>query len=315
MGETVTRNYEIPKEANDTGIADAPTFNAAMDWIDGLLADGTIFGDKHWRGPVADVASLPPSGNVVGDVRVTLDTFQLWVWNGSSWDLGSSGALVYRGVWDATNPPAGGSPTLADGVGLKGDYYVVGAAGVQDLGSGPIDFNPADWAVYDGTIWQKADHTDAVSSVFGRLGAVIAALGDYAASLVTNDSGVAGATVKEALDTLAISSLNFDTYSFGRPAPTTNAYLDTAGGVVSNLTGYPMHKNSIIRFVSVSVNATSTCTVEIYRSGSGTPIETLALNGTFATKVSTATISAGEQLSARILGGPAQRPVVTVIVE
>lgn len=44
----------------------------------------------------------------------------------------------------------------------------------------------------------------AVSSVFGRIGAVIAALGDYAASLVTNDSNVAGITVAEALNTLNI---------------------------------------------------------------------------------------------------------------
>src|SRR3954469_21930312 len=41
-----------------------------------------------------------------------------------------------------------------------------------------------------------------VSSVFGRVGAVVATLGDYAASLVSNDSGVAGATVKAALDAL-----------------------------------------------------------------------------------------------------------------
>lgn len=46
---------------------------------------------------------------------------------------------------------------------------------------------------------------DAVTSVFGRTGAVVAQLGDYAASLITNDSGVAGATVKAALDALAAS--------------------------------------------------------------------------------------------------------------
>lgn len=49
-----------------------------------------------------------------------------------------------------------------------------------------------------------------VSSVFGRTGAVVAVLGDYVASLVGNDSGVVGATVKAALDTLdaAISSVS-----------------------------------------------------------------------------------------------------------
>lgn len=41
-----------------------------------------------------------------------------------------------------------------------------------------------------------------VTSVFGRLGAVVAVLNDYAASLVDNDSSVSGATVKDALDWL-----------------------------------------------------------------------------------------------------------------
>lgn len=41
-----------------------------------------------------------------------------------------------------------------------------------------------------------------VFSVFGRVGAVVATLSDYAASLVTNDSSVIGATVKDALDSL-----------------------------------------------------------------------------------------------------------------
>lgn len=42
----------------------------------------------------------------------------------------------------------------------------------------------------------------AVESVFGRDGAVVAVAGDYAASEVDNDSSVAGATVKDALETL-----------------------------------------------------------------------------------------------------------------
>lgn len=43
----------------------------------------------------------------------------------------------------------------------------------------------------------------AVVSVFGRTGAVAAAGGDYDASQVDNDSGVSGASVKDALDALA----------------------------------------------------------------------------------------------------------------
>lgn len=46
----------------------------------------------------------------------------------------------------------------------------------------------------------------AVSSVFGRIGAVVAALNDYAASLIDNDSGVGGATVADALNTLGAAT-------------------------------------------------------------------------------------------------------------
>lgn len=41
-----------------------------------------------------------------------------------------------------------------------------------------------------------------VASVFSRTGAVVAAAGDYAASEVTNDSGVSGTNVDDALNTL-----------------------------------------------------------------------------------------------------------------
>lgn len=42
-----------------------------------------------------------------------------------------------------------------------------------------------------------------VDSVFGRLGTVVAVAGDYAASEITNDSGVSGANVDDALNALA----------------------------------------------------------------------------------------------------------------
>ena len=53
----------------------------------------------------------------------------------------------------------------------------------------------------------------AVLSVFGRIGAVIATVGDYLASEVSNDSGVTGATVKAALDN--IESGNSTPFRFG----------------------------------------------------------------------------------------------------
>ncbi len=52
-------------------------------------------GSQYWKDPVADFASLPASGNV-GEIRATLDTDNLYEWNGSTWQLllNSSGTVI-----------------------------------------------------------------------------------------------------------------------------------------------------------------------------------------------------------------------------
>lgn len=80
--------------------------------------------------------------------------------------------MVYMGTWDADQ----NDPTLADGTGTNGQVYQVTVAGTQDLGSGDIDFEIGDKVVYNGSVWEKWDMTDAVSSVNGQTGAVSLAL-------------------------------------------------------------------------------------------------------------------------------------------
>jgi hypothetical protein len=77
------------------------------------------------------------------------------------------GALSYQGTWDAST----NTPTLTSSVGTKGYYYVVSVAGTTNL-NGVTDWQIGDWAVYNGTAWQKVDNTDSVTSVNGFTGAV-----------------------------------------------------------------------------------------------------------------------------------------------
>ena len=77
------------------------------------------------------------------------------------------GALSYQGTWNAST----NTPTLASGVGTKGYYYVVDVAGSTNL-DGITDWLVGDWAVFNGSVWQQIDNTDAVSSVNGQTGAV-----------------------------------------------------------------------------------------------------------------------------------------------
>lgn len=109
------------------------------------------------------------------------------------------GQLDYQGVWDASaNSPALASAPAAS---TKGHYYKVSVAGSTAL-DGTAEWKVGDWAVSNGSAWDKVDNTESVPTVFGRSGAVVAAASDYDASQVDNDSAVGGATVKDALETL-----------------------------------------------------------------------------------------------------------------
>lgn len=86
--------------------------------------------------------------------------------------------MEYKGTWDAdTN-----TPTLADGVGDVGDLYRVTVAGTVDFGSGDIEFAVGDSVVYNGTVWEKWDMSDSVSSVNGQTGTVVLDTGDISES-------------------------------------------------------------------------------------------------------------------------------------
>jgi len=52
------------------------------------------FGFITWRAPVIDVAALPSSGNELGDARVSEDSFDIYIWNGSSWQAVGAGGTV-----------------------------------------------------------------------------------------------------------------------------------------------------------------------------------------------------------------------------
>ena len=63
--------------------------------------------------------------------------------------------LNYKGTWDAST----NNPTLTSGVGTKGDYYVVSVPGSTNL-DGTTLWGVGDWAVFNGSIWQKVDAGD-----------------------------------------------------------------------------------------------------------------------------------------------------------
>ena len=94
------------------------------------------------------------------------------------------GALSYQGTWNAST----NTPTLTSSVGTKGYYYVVNVAGSTNL-NGITDWVVGDWAVFNGSVWQKVDNTDAVTSVNGYTGTVVLNYTDVGAFPATSTTG------------------------------------------------------------------------------------------------------------------------------
>jgi hypothetical protein len=88
--------------------------------------------------------------------------------NGSALSWASvAGGLTYQGTWNAST----NTPTLASGVGVNGYYYITSTAGSTNL-DGITDWQIGDWLMFNGTVWQKIDQSNLVTSVAGKTGAV-----------------------------------------------------------------------------------------------------------------------------------------------
>ena len=151
---TMTASATVPS-TDITGLGTMSTQNANAIAVTGGTMSGVTISDyvaTATKGVANGVASLDGSG--------TVPISQL--------PAAVLGALSYQGTWDAST----NTPTLTSSVGTKGYYYVVNVAGSTNL-NGITDWVVGDWAVYNGTAWQKVDNTDAVTSVNGLTGTVV----------------------------------------------------------------------------------------------------------------------------------------------
>ena len=154
---------------------------------------------------------------------------------------GMVGGVTFQGTWDAST----NTPTLTSSVGTKGYYYIVSVAGSTNL-NGITDWKIGDWAIFNGTTWDKVDNTDAVSSVNGFTGAV---------SLTT--SNIAEGTNLYYLDSRARLALSFTAGS--------GAY-DNTTGVITIPTNTSQLTNGANFITLSSLSASSPLA---YNSGTG----------------------------------------------
>lgn len=97
------------------------------------------WGDLHWAPPVASVAALPATGNLIGDTRIETTAFGEYVWNGSSWvAISGGGGSSYTFADSILN--SSGTVTLLNDSAAPGDNQYYGTSGTGVFGYHPIPF-------------------------------------------------------------------------------------------------------------------------------------------------------------------------------
>ena len=190
---------------------------------------------------------------------------------------GLVGGVMYQGTWNAST----NTPTLTSSVGTKGHYYVVSVAGSTNL-DGVTDWKLGDWAIFNGSTWEKVDNTDSVVSVNGFTGAV---------SLTTaNISEVTNLYYTDARSRAAISltttgSSGASTYS------NTTGVLNIPNYTLSGLGGVPTTRTITINGTSFDLSADRTYSVGTVTSVALSVPTGLSVSGSPITSSGTLAIS------------------------
>jgi len=197
--------------------------------------------------------------------------------NGTSTSWASvAGGLSYQGTWNAST----NTPTLASSTGTNGYYYIVSTAGSTNL-NGITDWQIGDWLLFNGSVWQKIDQSELVTSVAGRTGAV---------TLSTSDISGLGTIATQNANNVAITGGAIDGTTIGSTTATTvrgtiltattkvvSPYFDavnSAGGALRNASGTNQIQwgagggNNVSVDVSTNLNG-SNAQIDISPTGTG----------------------------------------------
>ena len=165
--------------------------------IQGEKGDTGAQGPKGDTGATGATGAGVATGGTTGQVLVKASNANydtIWV---------SLSGLSYQGTWNASS----NTPALTSSVGTQGNYYIVNVAGSTNL-NGITDWQIGDWAIFEGSIWQKIDNTDTVTSVNGYTGTVVLTQTDISGTVPTSRTITAGTGLSGGGDLSANRTLN-----------------------------------------------------------------------------------------------------------
>jgi hypothetical protein len=226
-----------------------------------------------------------------------------------------AGGLSYQGTWNATT----NTPTLTSSVGVNGYYYIVDTAGSTNL-NGITDWQIGDWLLFNGTVWQKIDQSNLVTSVNGQTGAVsVGTVTSVAATAGTGisvsgspitSSGTLTITNSAPDQTVALTGAGTTSISGTYPNFTitsNDAYVGTVTSVgITAGTGITVSNSPITSSGSMTVGVSTKLANFVNLSGSGL----IAQNGSGA--LDAVTITAGTGISVAHGNGTSGDPTISL---
>jgi hypothetical protein len=157
--------------------------------------------------------------------------------NGTTLSWGSvAGGLSYQGTWNAST----NTPTLTSSVGTNGYYYITATAGSTNL-NGITDWQIGDWLMYNGTVWQKIDQSNLVTSVNGQTGAVSVGTVTSVSALTLGTTGTDLSSTVANSTTTPVITLNVPTASASNRGVLSSAdwttFNNKGSGTVTSVSG------------------------------------------------------------------------------
>jgi hypothetical protein len=201
---------------------------------------------------------------------------------------GLVGGVMFKGVWNAfTN-----TPTLTSSIGTQGWYYIVDVAGTTNL-NGITDWQVGDWAIFNGSTWNKIDNTDLVTSVNGQVGAVSLTTDDISEGSLNlyftdtrarnsvsattplaynNISGVFSIQVATTSQDGYLTSTDWTTFNSKQNALSGTGLVKSTSGTITYITDNSSNWNTAYNdsIVSAAVTGTSTKTLTLNQQDGGT---------------------------------------------
>lgn len=124
------------------------------------VVDGSITASKIGDGEIGlEHLSTTMAGLAAGKILQ---------FNGTSWEVKTLDGLIYKGTFDASSVVD--QTSVAP---IAGHYYIANVAGSNDPeGNSLVSFSINDWAVYNGSTWDRVLGSNSVTSVNGQTGVV-----------------------------------------------------------------------------------------------------------------------------------------------